>query len=578
MKKALSILVVLVFVFGMLAGCGSKSDTEKQNSGSSETSNIGMSISTEKVSYKDADGASVYSIVRPEADESTATKANFIYSKMKKALSINPKNTTDKDDGTDRYEILVGDTNRPESAAAMEILAQVTTAKYYDYIICTIGKKIVINSKSSEGLQAAAEYFANNYISSEEIEGGINYTFSTEGEFDIVTVNGVNIGMFSVVVPQFNTSYLTMTEIEKLREDLLNDACQRPVVFEDNVTAESEYEIIVGNTSRNGVEKITDYDQYKITVSGKKVYINGGSPYATAMGVAEFNKMLEKCVVTDASSVVGDYNTTLASYDKTSTYTLTWGDDFDGSQIDTTKWFLRAEESGPGLNGKTVCRSGDPSDIFVSEGNLYMCAREDENYYYGGWLVTKNIMSFKYGYLEASLKMPHGDGFWSAFWTKSTDTALATPEIDIYECFGNSASYNVNCHSWPSGSGKNAGLEHTALDGGEFDNARRAHSIDGKVFGDDFHTIGMLWDSEKMAFTLDGEVFFTYDTTTTEQDIITYNCSMYLNLSLAVGSASSPRPVITDDPNVWTTTNKYILDYVHIYQLQDGRHELNVAN
>ena len=57
------------------------------------------------------------------------------------------------------YEILIGSTNRDESAAAVT-----KHLKYYDYVIKYIDTKLVINAGSDEALETAVNYFIENYV------------------------------------------------------------------------------------------------------------------------------------------------------------------------------------------------------------------------------------------------------------------------------------------------------------------------------------------------------------------------------------------------------------------------------
>ena len=590
MKRIIALLFVLALTLGMFAGCGKdKGNNGSSGNGSSEPTLTNDIFSTEKVTYLNEDGSAVYRIVRPADDDTPVPSTQYLFKQMKNILGVNCRNVTDAEDGNDVYEILVGNTNRPETALAKTYLTEHTGGRYNDYIICTIGKKIVIYGQSADAMSQAAEYFVPNFCKPEGVEGGIHYTKAADGSFESMTVNGVEVGKFSLVRPHYNSSYLTEIEMEKMRDSVYQKTGYMMNIVHDTQTEPADYEIIVGNTNREGVETITNYDEYKITVSGKKVYINGGSAHATAMGVSEFAKIVAAGAMTDASSVTGSYETAMNSYDKATNYYKTWGDDFDVPELDKTKWrqVIHPEGQNAGLNGKTSVRSGDPNDVFVSDGKFYICAREDSEYYYGGMIRTDRTMSYKYGYLEMSSIIPHGKGFWIALWACSNDTSspfepgkpkILGPEIDIVECFGNSNSYAANCHSWPTTNGKNEGYAHTSLDGAEYGSLKRYTSVDsdkGVVLGDDFHTYGFLWDNTQMGFTCDGDLFFTYNTTTTYADMECFNQSMYLIFSMALAFEGSPLPEITDDPVEWAETNKYVLDWLNIYQKDDGLHELD---
>ncbi len=577
MKRVIAVLLCLLFAMTLFAGCGGK-----KNDGGSTDGNA--TISKADVKYV-ADGASVYTIVRPETDviEENAT-ASYLFKQLKSALGVSVKNLSDADDGADKYEILIGNTNRPESKQGLDYIKTKNGGRYNDWIVCTIGKKIVINAYNADALKVAAEYFVKNFLKAEGVKGGIEHVNITKGDFVDIKINGTTIENFKVVKPYFNTSYLTQQEIDSVQNVVLQKTGYRCDVVNDVKADASECEIIVGNAKRDGVEAIFDHDAYKITVKGKKVYINGGSAHATAIAVAEFGKMLESGTVTDANSASGTYTATVASYGD-DTFKYAWGDDFDGDALDTNKWRQMDEKqhSSEGQHGKTSVRNTDPDYVFVRDGKFHICATQDENYWYGGMIRTQDIMMYKYGYAEISAIVPHGPSFWVAFWASkatndpsmsNTDPTLPMwmrPEIDIMEMFGNSASYAANGHRWPTQTGKNMGHEHTSLDGKQFGQSKKyTHPEVGGRLTDDFHTYGFLWDNTQISFTCDGELFFKYDTTTKDEDIECFNHEMYLILSLALGYASQSADIATATEDEWTKTNKFIIDYCNIYQKNDG--------
>ena len=354
----------------------------------------------------------------------------------------------------------------------------------------------------------------------------------------------------------------------------------------DTYTEPSDYEIIVGNTTREGVEAVTDYNAFKITVKGTKVYINGGSAHATAMGVSEFAKLLTGNV-TDAVSTSGSYATALNSYDKATNLYKTWGEDFDGDALDTTVWTLGHPGSpnwkGTGIGGKPWILSHDPNDVYVKDGKFYMTAREDDQYYYGGLIQSNG--TFKYGYIEMSAVIPQGVGFWSAWYCQAyydveksvldpSKPLMGDPEFDIMECFGDSSGYAANLHSWPrNGADVSNGWTHTSLDGKQYGNDKKYRiPEENAVLGDDFHTYGMMWNSKLVTFTCDGEAFFSYDITTKEQDIESFNHNVWIRVALSVGNAENPLgATLTENPDEWQFTNKFIVDWMNLYQYDDGQ-------
>ncbi|MBQ3550965.1 MAG: glycoside hydrolase family 16 protein [Clostridia bacterium] len=580
MKKIFSLIVSLLILSICFLGCESGHTNENASFNSSENGDI--IINTADVSYFDGVEA-VYSIVRPaESKNNEATVAGLLFKQFKAKLGISLKNISDENDGTDKYEILIGATNRAESQQALDHLKSKTGGRYNDYIICTIGKKIVINAYNAEVLSNAADYFLDNYVKSKGVDGGIEFCYAVQGDFEIITINGVNISEYIFVKPQYNTSYLTQLEMENLREHIYNKTGYMLNIAREN-DEQSEYEIIVGNPERDGVELILDHDAYRIVVSGKRVYLNGGSPHATAMAVSEFAKSVAGDI--KDFTVNGSYSTSIGQYDLETKLHYVWGDEFDNGELDTEKWLQRDENmQNQGLNGKISVRSSDPNDVFIKDGKFYICAREDENYYYGGLINTQNRMCFRFGYAEVSAVVPHGGGFWVAFW--ATNAGLMsdrsdpgtppyyTPEYDIMEMFGNSSYYAANMHANPTDYGKSFGLEHYSLDVPQYVNAKKYFCPDGGLLSQDFHTYGLLWSEDRVGFTCDGIEYFSYDTTENEFDKDCFNRHVNLIFSLATGFANCPEGKITDNPNDWQNTNKLIADYINLYQCDDGKSNL----
>ncbi len=574
MKRMLVLLLAVVMCLGLFAGCGSDSDDTASKADGAVNDSI---FYKGKVSYVTADGESVYRIIRPDGDDEVTMAAQTVFKAIKSSINVTAKNQTDTSDGTDIYEILVGNTNRPETATVKQYLKEKLGGRYEDYIICSIGKKIVIYSQSYSSLESAAQYFVENFVKAEGVDGGIVYTESAKGNYESITVNGVSIGDFSLVRPRFNFSYLSELELRETVEAVYSKAGYMLGIIHDENAEASEYEIIVGNCKRDGVEEITDTDTYKITVSGKKVYLNGGSAHATAMAVSEFCKMLTGDIK-DSASVTGSYAEAISKDSDTETLRYAWGDDFNGNALDTAKWYQSTEKESQiaGENGKTSVRSTNPNDVFIHDGKFHICARQDENYYYGGRITSQKTMRYKYGYLEMSAVLPHGTDFWVALWACG-DAGQATadqynmyPEIDVVECFGNSAMYYANCHSWPTIFGEQAGLQHTSLDDTHA-NEKKYQCPDSKLLTEQFHTYGMMWTPDAMTFVCDGDDYFTYTFRDDNEDKNTFNQEMYLIISMALGFESSSMSINDATAEDWANTNKYIVDWVNIYQKNDGK-------
>ncbi len=79
---------------------------------------------------------------------------------------------------------------------------------------------------------------------------------------------------------------------------------------------------------------------------------------------------------------------------------------------------------------------------------------------------------------------------------------------------------------------------------------------------ENFHVYGMIWDPEKIVFTVDGEGFFTYQPEDRSVDFWPFDKDQYLLLNLAVGGTLGGEV----DPNF--TEDQMEVDYVRVYQLK----------
>lgn len=567
--KASSLILVVVLLLGLFSACGSSDSTSNSDTAADKAATV---------NYLDENGEARYTIVRPQnPTNGEGTLAGTIFKRTKSVLGVNVKNVDDTTDGTDKYEILIGNTNRPESAKALEMLKAESSGRYQDYIICVIGKKIVINSIFPDGLNLAVTAFCDEFLSTGTVDN-VYKIGKTEGDFTDLAVNNANIGRFKIVRPHYNTSYILQTEITSAIDTIKQLTGYYVPLVEDAYEAEGDYEIVIGNCNRKGVEPMTALDDYYVKVSGKKIYINGGTDHATAVALKEFMKAIkDNQNLTDAFSLSGNYTETVNTYDKSAYYTYVWGDEFNDTELDLTKWHY-VEYRGAGQNGLQSART---RDIFTFDGTtMTMTPTFDETAYYGGMIYSDTRFTYKYGYLEISTKIPDAGGFWSSLWLCGKGHAggvkkdvLLYPEIDVNESDGHGKVVAANCHSWPGGVGEAAGYVHTSCDG-SFSSMKKRYALDGRTFNDDFHTFGFLWTDKEMTFTCDGEIYFTFDTTTCEQDIITYNQHQFLIISLAVGLGHGS--AMTTDDSVWNDGRSiYSVDWVRLYQLDDGKSEVS---
>ena len=80
MKKVLSVLCIILLVFGLFVGCGKKEDEKGTASVGDVTA--GLELSKETVIFKNENGESKYRVVRPDNDVTNAG-AQYVFKQLK---------------------------------------------------------------------------------------------------------------------------------------------------------------------------------------------------------------------------------------------------------------------------------------------------------------------------------------------------------------------------------------------------------------------------------------------------------------------------------------------------------------
>lgn len=112
---------------------------------------------------------------------------------------------------------------------------------------------------------------------------------------------------------------------------------------------------------------------------------------------------------------------------------VVWSDEFDGPYIDTDTWTWDVGGHGFG-NGQLEYNTARRENSYIENGSLVLEARR-ENYFDNSFtsarMLTQGRFAFKYGTLEARIKLPDtADGLWPAFWLLGNNF----PGIDWPDC------------------------------------------------------------------------------------------------------------------------------------------------
>ena len=129
-------------------------------------------------------------------------------------------------------------------------------------------------------------------------------------------------------------------------------------------------------------------------------------------------------------------------------YQLVWSDEFDGSSLDQNFWSKETGGSGWGNNELEFYTDSDVN-CYVQDGILTLKAQKEtygNRSYTSARIKTQGKKFFKYGKIEARMKLPYGQGIWPAFWIMGENiTSVSWPacgETDIMEMIGGTSGNN----------------------------------------------------------------------------------------------------------------------------------------
>jgi beta-glucanase (GH16 family) len=246
---------------------------------------------------------------------------------------------------------------------------------------------------------------------------------------------------------------------------------------------------------------------------------------------------------------------------------LVWSEDFNravGAPPDPARWGYDLGAGGWGNNELETYTNAPENarivaDPFATDGRaLAITAVEDGN---GGYtsarILTKNKAVFQYGYIEARLQLPHGQGIWPAFWMLGEDIDQvgwpACGEIDIMENIGKEPTRVHGSLHGPAYSGGNSRT-------GAFELA------DGEPFNRRYHLFAVDWHGESITFYVDGKAYRTFTPADIPNGAWTFDKPFFIILNVAVGGNWPGAP---DKTSVFPQAMK--VDYVRVYRSVPAR-------
>ena len=257
---------------------------------------------------------------------------------------------------------------------------------------------------------------------------------------------------------------------------------------------------------------------------------------------------------------------------------LVWSDEFEGTELDRSKWDYRLHIFG--TRHQTFTNAG----VTVSDGCCHLKVIEQGGQYYSPQLQTgNNLFDFprvetrpdggmtwpipaiptnrfvhRYGYWECRCRTQRKPGWWSAFWIQSPfigaskDPALTGAEMDVMESFSTNTircgnvgigGYGPDNHWWGAWTSRKMPIDRPT------------------PMNDRFHTYGVWWTPTNVTFYIDGGAIGTLDkpgwiSHVPEFLLISTECNGYRE-----GTRKRPSPELKPD----VVGDEFTVDYVRVF-------------
>jgi beta-glucanase (GH16 family) len=242
-------------------------------------------------------------------------------------------------------------------------------------------------------------------------------------------------------------------------------------------------------------------------------------------------------------------------------YTLVWSEEFDGNEISTLNWIHElGDGTGYGLpsgwgNDELQLYTDASENSYIEENAdgvsaLVIAATEESpGNYRSGKLTTQGLQSFRYGKIDARIKLPTAQGMWPAFWMLGDNFPTigwaGCGEIDIIELVGFEPDVvHGNIHY---------------VDGGQnYADAEGDPKMINETFDQNYHNFSIEWTPTEIQWFLDEELFKT--TSIDNDGLKEFDRSFYLILNVAVGGNWPGSPDATT-----TFPQKMYVDYIRYY-------------
>ena len=259
-----------------------------------------------------------------------------------------------------------------------------------------------------------------------------------------------------------------------------------------------------------------------------------------------------------------------------SNWELLWSDEFDGADLDISKWNKLSWRPG-WVNNELQAYTERDTNIFLENGYLVLQGLIDpgfsgtdyngNNYnadYTSGRVNTDGKFSTTYGRFDIRAKLPKGKGSWPAIWMLGESiSSIGWPdcgEIDIMEHVG-----------------YDEGMIHGSIHSEEYNhmyNTQRSGSKYIENVTNTFHVYSLEWSPFYLRYLIDGEpFFFVYNDSKGDNSKWPFDDPHYIILNLAIGGDwGGVQGISTSDFPM-----RMMVDYVRVFKQSNSYNNIDVT-
>jgi beta-glucanase (GH16 family) len=246
---------------------------------------------------------------------------------------------------------------------------------------------------------------------------------------------------------------------------------------------------------------------------------------------------------TGGSGAMAGTATELAPIGIAGTWQLTFEDEFEGDTLDGAKWITYMLEGGNQFRewgGRAEWIADE--NVKLEDGDCVLTAEDKVSSghdYTSGALNSSGLFEQEYGFFEARLRIPLGNGFWSVWALRNHDSW--PPSIQGVEVLGGQPARSSFSY-WFEGQNGAELVRHEAAN--DYTNG--------------YHVYGIDWQQDHVAFYVDGTLIKSLADPDGR-----LSGPLYPSVNLSISTPESADPV-PDETTPWP--GEVRIDWIRVYQ------------